>query len=413
MVVAPGIEKLGRQHYRVYWNERGTGRRRSKTMRCTLDKAIAFRASMIDSQERGAYVSPDALTLGQYVERWLERHETMGETADSTHERYAQLLGSITAHLGDTPLQQLAKGQIEDYYAWCLKHEKTRRGTLITGDTVHKRHVILKRALEDACHEEPPLIQRNPASRAKHPPAARPHGVAWTSDEAQVVAAAVNGSWVDLQSRIALRTGLRLGEVLGLRWRDLHLPADGPGTLVVSGIIKETKAGGARRVEYGKTSRSRRTLALDVELTEDLREHRKTQGTERLRHGVAWQDNGLVMCGSHGQLLRPSKVSARFTPIVRMLEDEGAIETRGGTFHSWRHTHATLLLRAGVPVHIVSARLGHSRIQITLDYYGHVIPSDDEALAGTFAGLVARYEGATIPEPYPIQGMKKAAEAAR
>ena len=388
--VAEGIEKLGPQRYRAWWREKATGKRRSKVVHGSLEDAKAFRKAMFDAQERGAYVAPDALTVGDYLEAWMLRVQTMGEIADSTQERHASLLAPIIAHLGAVPLQQLTKGQIEDYYATCLKTERTRLGRLISGDTVNKRHVVFRRALEDACFEEPPLIQRNPAARAIHPPPARPRGVAWTSDEAQVVLAAVHGSWLDLPVSIALHTGMRIGEVIGLRWRDVHLPSSGPGHLYVSGIVKETKAG-VQRVAYGKTKHARRRLAISAELADALRAARKEQAERRLLLGVGWEDSGLVVCGRRGQVLRPSKVSGRFSPVVAMLEAEGVLATEGATFHSLRHTHATLLLRAGVPVHIVSARLGHSKIQITLDYYGHVIPGDDEAVAASFAGMLSFY----------------------
>jgi integrase len=394
--VSPGVEKLGPQYYRVWWPERGSDRRPSRYVHGPLTKAQALRIAMIDSQARGEYVSPGNLTLGAYLDRWLERHETMGETGASTHTRYRQLLSSVKAHLGEEPLQLLTKSEIEDYYAWCLKHELTRRGTHVCRDTVHKRHVILKRALEDALQEEPPLIQRNPAARAKHPGAARPHGVAFTREEAQVVLAAIHGSWLHTECLIALHTGLRVGEVIALQWRDVDLPPDGGGALTVSGMVVERK-GGFSRVPYGKTASARRTLAFGVELGEALRAHRKAQTERRLRLGVAWQDNDLVCAGEYGQLLRPSKVSGRFTPIVRLLEDEGALSTADATFHSLRHTHATLLLRGGTRVEVVSQRLGHSRIQITLDYYAHVIPKDDEAVAESFDEIInASYEGSIL-----------------
>lgn len=393
--VSEGIEKLGPRKYRVWWPERSTGKRRSKVTPGTLAEAKAFRAQMLDEQTRGVYVTPDALTVGAYLESWLARIKTMGEIADSTQERYGQLLAPVIAQLGTVPLQQLTKGQIEDFYARCLTSEQTRLGRLVTAETVRKRHVVLRHALEDACFEEPALIQRNPAARAKHPSPARARGTAWTSDEAQVVLAAVYESWLELPVTIALHTGMRSGEVTGLRWRDVHLPDEGPGYLHVSGIVKETQAG-VQRVGYGKTKSSRRRLAISAELTDVLREARREQAARRLRLGAAWEDSGLVVCGERGQMLRPSKFSGRFTAVVRMLEADGVLTTDGATFHSLRHTHATLLLRAGVPVHIVSARLGHSKIQITLDYYGHVIPGDDEAVAESFAGLLSLYSADAV-----------------
>jgi integrase len=392
--VAPGIQKLGEQHYRVWWSERGTGQRRSRIVRGTLEEAKELRAAMLDSQTRGVYIKPGSITLRQYVDRWLERHETMGETRTTTHERYTSLLMAVCSRLGDIPLQELEKGQIEDYYTWCLKNERTRRGTLVKRDTVNKRHKLLKKVLEDAAEDK--IVPRNPATKAAHPPAERRHGEAFTREEAQIVLAAVHESWVDLPVRIALYTGMRLGEVAALRWRHVEIPDKEQARLTVAGIVTESKVGFEIQ-PYAKSTHSRRTIAIGPELAATLKMHRRVQAERRLALGIAWEDNDLVVCGEYGQLLRPSKLSARFTPIVRLLEDEGALATSGATFHTTRHTHATLALKGGEPVHVVSRRLGHSKIQITLDYYAHAMPDDDEALAQGFEETLGKpYENRTM-----------------
>lgn len=403
--VAPGVEKLGRQHYRVWWSERMAGRskQRSKQVRMPLADAIAFRVEQIDAQRRGEYVSPSAMTLGDYLGAWVDKREAMGEVSAHTVHLDRARIEHICTRLGDRPLQELTKAEIEDYYVWCLKNEITRHGELVSKSTVHKRHKMLKKALEDATQEEPPLIQRNPAARAKHPEAPRPNGVAFTRDEAQIVLAAVHDSWLDIPVRTALHTGLRVGEILALRTIDIDLEK---GLLTVSGTIVEDKDG-FRRKPYPKTSHSRRTVSMGDELTATLKKHLREQAEKMLALG-AGRDERLVVCGAYGQMLRPSKVSARFSPVIAMLEDAGELSTTGATFHSLRHTHATLLLRAGVPVHIVSQRLGHSRIQITLDYYGHVMPSDDENAARTIGDVLSEpHDGATVHGLYTEEPPRK------
>jgi integrase len=390
-----GVRKIGEQHYRLSYVERGTGQRRQPTVKGTLEEAKAKRAALTDSQRTGEYVPPDKITLRQYCDAWLDTREIMGTTKRSTQLRSRQLLDAVCAELGDVRLQELTKRMVEDYYVKCLRHEITLRGKPVSRDTVNKRHKELKKALEDAVHEEPPLIPRNPAAQAKHPTPSKPHGQAFTREEAQAVRAAVHDSWVDLPVRIALDTGLRLGEVTALRWKHLDLPDDGGGKLTVAGIVTETD-GGFVIAPYAKTGHSRRTIAFGAALADTLRQHRKAQLETRLKLGPAWQQNDLVVCGEYGQLLRPSKVTARFTPILRVMEEDGVLTTTAATFHTLRHTHATLLLRAGKPVGWVSKRLGHSKVQITLDYYSHVIPGDDEALAETFDGIMAEpYEPPT------------------
>jgi integrase len=382
-----GIQKLGEQHYRLSWTEAGTGKRRSRVVRGPLEDAVKVRATIVHNQASGDYVTPSAMTLRQYLDGWLDRRETMGETRPTTHQRYHQLFNSVCSRLGAVPLQALTKQEIESYYVWCLRHEVTRRGTLVNRDTVNKRHKALKKALDDAAEDQ--LILRNPAAKAKHPTPGKPHGQSFTRDEAQAVLAAVHESWVDLPVRVALHTGLRLGEVMALRWRDVHVPLEGPGRLTVAGTVTETKNVFSIQ-HYAKTSHSRATIAIGADLTETLKAHKRVQAEHRLRLGPAWEDNDLVVCGLYGQLLRPSKVTARFTPIIRVMEDDGTLTTKGATFHTLRHTHATLLLKDGVPVHVVSKRLRHSKIQITLDYYAHVMPGDDEIVADGFDSIIGQ-----------------------
>lgn len=383
-----GISKLGERHYRLSWVEKGTGVRRQRVFRGTLEEAKAVRAATVDSQTRGDYVSRSEITLRSYLTQWLERRELNGATRRSTHQRYQSLADSLCKRLGHVRLQDLTKAQIEDYYVWCLRHEVTIRKQLVSRDTVNKRHKLLKMALNDAVNEEPPLIVRNPAANAKHPTAGRPHGQAFTLEEAQLVLAAVHDSWVELPVRLALFTGARLGEVMALRWRDVSLRDGEPSRVTISGTVIEID-GGFGIQPYAKTTHSRRTIGAGAELAQALKAHRKKQAAQRLELGAAWADNDLVVCGLGGQLLRPSKVSARFTPIIRLMEAQGELSTSGATFHSLRHTHASLLLRDGVPVHTVSKRLGHSKIQITLDYYAHVMPGDDEVATEAFDGMLA------------------------
>ena len=169
-----------------------------------------------------------------------------------------------------------------------------------------------------------------------------------------------------------------------------------------------------------------------MELADALREHRRAQAEKRMSRRAkiaqmmnradgdalaaaqasAWEDNDLILAGEHGQLLRSSKVSQRFTPMVRLLEEQGVLATEGASFHSLRHTHATLLLRDKVPVHVVSRRLGHSRIQITLDYYAHAIPGDDEEVAETFDLLISRaYDDRTNDISTTSEAKRETAEA--
>lgn len=393
-MVAPGIEKLGRQKYRVWWTETSTGRRRSRVLNDTsLPEAKRIRAGLIDAQTRGVYAPAATITVAEWFDAWHARRSIMGSPKAPTLKRYRQLLNSIAVRLGDVALQSLTRQQIEGYYEWCLENELTRLHRLVTKETVYKRHKVLKQCLDDAVDQTPPIITINPAAKAAHPSPKDPDAQFFERDEAAHVLAALAGTRDERIAAAALHVGSRIGETLAFSWKNLTLTAEGGGTIAIMGQVVEDEEG-VRVVPYAKTASSRGTVTFGVELGNILRAHRREQAETRMRLGIAWDDNDLMFCGRHGQPLRPSKVSAAFSAATAMLEDAGAIGTKGATFHTLRHTHATLLLRARVPVHIVSSRLRHKTVVVTLTRYAHVIPADDALAAAEFDAIMGSEFGA-------------------
>jgi integrase len=175
----------------------------------------------------------------------------------------------------------------------------------------------------------------------------------------------------------AATTGLRRGEVLGLMWTDVDFDK---GRLSVRRA--RVSSGGVVVLSEPKTRRSRRVVALDQTTTAALREHRTRQLEERLAWGAAWVDTGFVFTREDGTPLHPESLSKMFQWRVRRA---GLPRIR---FHDLRHTHATLALQAGVHPKVVSERLGHSSIRITLDTYSHAIPAMQEEAAERIAALI-------------------------
>ena len=166
-----------------------------------------------------------------------------------------------------------------------------------------------------------------------------------------------------MPTMLAVTTGLRRGEILGLRWDNVDLVA---GTLTVVQSLEQTKDG--LRLKTPKTHRSRRSIALLAMTTTELRLHRAKQAEERLALGPAYEEAGFVCPRPGGAPWTPDVFSTAFAAFVRR---SGLSQFR---FHDLRHTHASHLLRAGVHPKIVSERLGHSSVGITLDTYSHVLP---------------------------------------
>ncbi|NTW29628.1 MAG: site-specific integrase [Coriobacteriia bacterium] len=415
--VAPGVEKINKQHYRVWWPITGTNRRASEYVHGTRDEAIALRTAKIDEQRRGEYVAPSDLTLGEYLDAWATRMKTLGSQATSTKLFYDRQARALKSGLGQVMLQDLTKEHVQDYYVTCLTTELTGRMSkapkpeplFISQNTMSKRHRVLMMTLDDAADDG--LLVRNPLRigksknkrRSEFPRPPKPHAECWTAAEMRIVLDAVAGTGHELLTLIGFSTGMRLGEILALHWRDIDLPSQGPCTITIAGIVDEITKRPLATKPYGKSSNARRTISGGEALGDALRAHHKGQSARRLKLGVAWEDQGLVLCGDHGQILRPSQVSRGFSKIIRGLETAKDLAVKETTFHTTRHTHATLLLQARERIDVVSKRLGHSSIKITLDYYGHVMPGDDASVATTFDAILKTSEATneTLVEALP------------
>jgi len=240
------------------------------------------------------------------------------------------------------------------------KRADGRPGTL-SPRTVRLTHTVLREALQHAV--EWGMIVRNVADATKPPRAVRPQVQVWDSEEVgRFLRAAVlephNPLWL-----VAIMTGLRRGELLALRWSDVDLHA---GVLHIRHTLTVTT--GIRALTPPKTKSGRRTIPLPPTCLAALREHRSRQLEARLS-APEWIERDAVFTASNGEWLDPGNLSRMFT---RLVIAAGVKRIR---FHDMRHTSATLLLKQGVNPKVVSERLGHANIAITLDTYSHVLPS--------------------------------------
>ncbi len=176
---------------------------------------------------------------------------------------------------------------------------------------------------------------------------------------------------------LASTTGLRRGEVLGLRWKDIDLDR---GTLTVIQMLGQVRS----RLYFKppKTKAGRRTVTLPAITIEALRQHKVRQSEERLRLGLGRDDSGLVFTRPDGQPVIPTSFSRTFCEFVK---NRGLPPI---SFHGLRHSHLTHLLRAGVHPKVASARAGHSSTAITMDIYSHILPGMQEDAASKIDAVV-------------------------
>ena len=320
------------------------------------------------SVDDGTFVERSRLTLGEYLAEWLAacrniRPNTVRDYSVSIHKH-------INPRLGKVRLQVVDRLQIRGLY------RKLAEGGL--GEkTVHNVHICLHKALQDAVDDG--LLRRNPAERAHSIPKDRPEIKTWSADElAAFLAFTAQDADLALY-HVAAATGMRRGELLGLRWRDVDFEA-----ARLSVRQQFTRQGNGVGFGPPKSRKSIRTIDVEEETIALLREQQERQRFDRRAWGPAYRaDLDLVFCRPGGSPHDPNVIGRRFERRVRALATLPAIG-----LHGLRHTHATLLLEAGVDVKTVSERLGHDNVQTTLELYGHVTPRMRSNAAARFGSLL-------------------------
>jgi integrase len=353
-----------------------TGKRRQRTKGGfpTRKAAEAAMREVLNSVDEGSYVSRSTLKVGEYLRQWLETMRA--QVRESTWYGYRIAVDRLVEQLGEVRLQSLTPLQVETAYAK-LRKDGGRYGGPLAPKTVRNCHIVLHRALVDAVRLD--LVNRNVAGIARPPTVPRHESVTWTAEELEAFLEHVSDDRLFPAYIVLANTGMRRGKVFGLRWSDLDLDN---GRL---SVVQTLQCIDAKLVfSTTKTNRSRRTVSLDPVTVDVLRQLRKDQAEERLALGPAYDTSrNLVFAKQDGSPVHPDVFSRVFK---KKVAEAGLPELRGP--HNLRHTWATLALKAGVHPKVVSDRLGHATIAVTIDTYSHVAPSLDADAANTVAAAI-------------------------
>jgi integrase len=322
--------------------------------------------------EAGLPIISDRQTMSQYLETWLQAIEPTIEFGTwKRHREYVQL--HIVPILGHLRLRDVTPQQVQQLYA-------DRLAAGLSSSTVNHLHGTLHKAFSDA--ERLGLVTRNVCKLLNVPRLAETDIHPLTREEVSTLLDIVSGVRLEALYLVALATGMRQSELLGLRWSDIDLDAEPVGLIRVRNQLK--RLNGNWVLKEPKTRSSRRQIALPHSVVEALRRHRVRQVEERLRLGPSWQDWDLVFCNQMGGPLFARNLYRSFKELLK----------RGDLpdirFHDLRHTTATLLLSARVNPKVVSEMLGHSTVAITLDIYAHVIPDMQQDAASAMGNLLSR-----------------------
>jgi integrase len=346
------------------------GKRRRKSFFGKTRGEVARRLNeAISARARGLPVATnDRYTVGAYLERWLS-DAVLPKVRPSTARRYEQIVRChLVPAIGHIPLVRLAAPEVQ-----AMLNAKAASGQSLR--SVHHLRAVLRAALNQAVRWD--LSGRNVATLVDPMPVPYREVRPLDSEQARALLAAAHGDRFEAIFVLALSTGARQGELLGLSWQDLDLAT---GTMTIRHALQRVGRGWS--LVEPKTARSRRTLGLPPMAVAALREHRTRQVEDRLAAGSRWQDHDLVFTTTVGTPPDGTNVTHG---LQRLLAAAGLPRQR---FHDLRHACASLLLAQGVHPRVVMEQLGHSQIGLTMNTYSHVIPALQREAAAQIEALL-------------------------
>lgn len=332
----------------------------------TREEAERARTRLLAELDAGTLTAPSRIGVADYLTGvWLPAVEL--EVRASTFSTYRRVVDVyLVPRIGGRRLADLTPADVTGAYRQMLAGGGRNGSGLSTG-TVRLAATVLHRALAYAvaCG----YVGRNVADVARPPRDTTPERTVWDAAQVRAFLASTAGDRLAALWHLAAMTGLRRGELLGLRWADL----DGRLLTVTQA---RTAADYTVTVAAPKTAAGRRTVTLDESTVAALAEQRRRQVAEQLAAGAAWRNNdGLVFVEADGAPIHPQRLSKRFAAAVK------AAGLPHATLHDLRHSHVTTLLRGGVDLRTAAARAGHASGTITLARYAHVVAGADAEAA--------------------------------
>ncbi|GAB3535386.1 site-specific integrase [Arthrobacter tecti] len=388
------VTKAGVRYSVLFYvpDENGHPKRAQKRGFTTRKDAAKALRDIQRNIERNTYVKPSRGTVADWLQVWTEGLRLRPSTVAS-YERNIRL--HVIPHIGALKLEAVTGARLTKLYKDLeTAGGKGNRGGAkgLSARTVRYIHTIISAALRDAVHEG--LLVVNPADKSKPPTAAEakaPEMHAWSPDQARTF---LTWAWENRPNHapmwsLLLSTGMRRGELIGLRWSDIDLVNSAVSVRRTVGVIKD----GTTRLVEGPTKTGRsRTVNIGVDDVVMLRKWKADRGTVGL---------GLVRQSAHvfgkldGSASNPDAVADAFVRQVAAAQVHLGSKDKPATdavptvrLHDLRHTHATALLRANVPAKVVSERLGHTDVMTTLRVYQHVLPGMQAEAASTWASLM-------------------------
>lgn len=376
------ITRRGEKSWRIKYEigrDSVTGKRRSQfeTVRGTKKDAQTLLSKRLTEVAECKFVEPSKKTVAEFVRERVDQWEGAGAISARTAARYRELVeNQIAPHIGAKVLQKLRAIDIEEWHTALRNSGRADGKGGLAARTIGHAHRVLSKALSDASTNE--LIVKNVAKN-KPAPKAPDDEIVIVQDVQGMIVKLAQSDRLGVPALISLFTGMRLGEVLALRWARVDLDK---ATIQVREALEHTKAYGIR-FKTPKSKAGRRDITLPDILVEALREYRKAQLELRMKLGAGKLPDGALLFGDiNGNPLSPNSLSSAWSHFANRI---GQPEV---TFHALRHTHASQLIDADVDIVTISKRLGHAKPDITLRVYAHLFRKDDSKAAAAINAVL-------------------------
>lgn len=340
-------------------------------------RALNDRLASLDNNE---FIEPTRITVGQFLmDEWLpsvERRVRAGNLKESTARQYAdQVRNHLVPRIGDVRLRSLTVTHLDTLYDEMFAHGRLRDGGPLTPRSVQIAHTAIHSALNFA--KKRAMVRDNVADLAEPPKGQKKEMTVWTPEQTRHFLTATVDHPLYPCFFLAATTGMRRGELAGLRWCDVNLD---DGYLDISNT--RTSVGYQVVEREPKSKKSARRVALDGATVAVLRAHKASHSAARLAASVTFNPGDYLFVRDDGRPYHPEAISRQFKRAFSRLELPPV------RLHDVRHGHASAGLLAGIPAKVMADRLGHASVSVTLDIYSHVLPEQAKEAAEEIAGII-------------------------